>query len=93
MLQNGQWNKVSFIKKILDTTDPSDAEWILYMEADTIIDAPGFTLPFEFYAGRDIVLLGSPTSIRAGDLKGEAPLLHVTSTPASPPLPLSGSLH
>ena len=70
MVQNGQWNKVSFIKKLLDTTDPSDAEWILYMEDDTIIDAPGFTLPFEFYAGKDIILLGNPATIRAGDPKG-----------------------
>lgn len=69
-VQNGQWNKVSFIKKLLDTTDPTDAEWILYMEADTIIDAPGFTLPFEFYSGKDIVLLGNPAKIRAGDPKG-----------------------
>lgn len=31
------------------------AEWILYVEPEMIIDAPDFTFPFEFYAGRDLV--------------------------------------
>lgn len=69
-MQHGAWNKVAFIKKLLDTTAVADAEWILYMEADTLFDAPGFTLPFEFYAGRDIILLGNPATLRAGDPKG-----------------------
>ena len=58
------------IKRILEETDTASAEWILYMEQDTMFDAPGFTFPFEFYAGRDIVLLGDPAAIRAGSPKG-----------------------
>ena len=53
--QTGHFNKIALIKKLLDETDPSVAEWILYVEPEMIIDAPDFTFPFEFYAGRDLV--------------------------------------
>ena len=54
-MQTGQYNKIAFLKKLLDETDPAAAEWILYAEPEMVIDDPAFTFPFEFYAGRDLV--------------------------------------
>ena len=59
------------------------------MEADTIIDAPGFTLPFEFYAGRDFVLLGNPATLRAKDPRGEYASTLLLGFPACSRLPVS----
>ena len=51
-LQTGQFNKIAFVKKLLEETDPATAEWVLYCEPEMVIDDPAFTFPFEFYAGR-----------------------------------------
>ena len=53
--QTGQYNKIAFVRKLLDETDPAAAEWILFVEPEMVIDDPAFTFPFEFYAGRDLV--------------------------------------
>ena len=52
LLQTGQFNKIAFVKKLLEESDPATAEWILYCEPEMVIDDPAFTFPFEFYAGR-----------------------------------------
>ena len=46
------WDKVAQMVKLLDETPPEQAEWILFMQPDTVIDDVGFTFPFEFYQVR-----------------------------------------
>ena len=46
------WDKVAQMVKLLDETPPEQAEWILFMQPDTVIDDVGFTFPFEFYQAR-----------------------------------------
>ena len=45
--------------KVLDETPPEQAEWILFMQPDTVIDDVAFTFPFEFYQ------VSSPASSRS----------------------------
>lgn len=39
--------------KVLDETPPEQAEWVLFMQPDTVIDDVAFTFPFEFYQVRE----------------------------------------
>ncbi len=50
------WDKVAQMVKLLVATPPGEAEWILFMQPDTVIDDVGFTFPFEFYQVRMILL-------------------------------------
>lgn len=47
------WDKVAQMVKVLDETPPEQAEWILFMQPDTVIDDVAFTFPFEFYQVHD----------------------------------------
>ncbi len=38
--------------KVLDETPAEQAEWILFLQPDTVIDDVAFTFPFEFYQAR-----------------------------------------
>ena len=47
--------------KVLDETPAEQAEWILFLQPDTVIDDVAFTFPFEFYQAR------GPAPRRAAD--------------------------
>ena len=51
---------------------PEELEWVLWMEPDAIFDDPGFTIPFEFYQGFDIISVADPVNAAKGELDGEA---------------------
>ena len=70
-MKEGSWNKIGILRKLLDAYSPAEAEWILWMEPDAIFDDPSFTIPFEFYQGRDIITVASPQLAAQGDLDGE----------------------
>jgi len=46
------WDKVAQMVKVLDETPAEQAEWILFLQPDTVIDDVAFTFPFEFYQAR-----------------------------------------
>ena len=54
------------MQRVLAETPPERAPWILYMQPDTIIDDIAFTFPFEMYAGKDWVSVGSEESVLKG---------------------------
>ena len=47
--------------------DWPDAEWYLWIDSDTVIIDVAFTLPFQEYAGSDLVIWGNETRLMAGD--------------------------
>ena len=47
--------------------DRPDAEWYLWIDSDTVIIDVAFTLPFQEYAGSDLVIWGNETRLMAGD--------------------------
>ena len=69
-VQEGSWNKIGILRKLLDAYSPAEAEWILWMEPDAIFDDLSFTIPFEFYQGRDVITVASPELADQGDLNG-----------------------
>lgn len=70
-LQEGSWNKIGILRKILATYTAEEVEWILWMEPDAIFDDSGLTMPFEFYQGKDIITVADPDLAANGDLDGE----------------------
>lgn len=79
-MQEGSWNKIGILRKLLDAYTPVEAEWILWMEPDAIFDDPGFTIPFEFYQGRDIITVPSSQLPAEGNLDGAPPPLPTSHT-------------
>ena len=69
-VQEGAWNKIGILNKLLRAYKPKDVEWILWMEPDAIFDNPAFTFPFEHYQGRDIVTVADLEKVKAGDING-----------------------
>ena len=70
--QEGSWNKIGILRKLLADHSPEELEWVLWMEPDAIFDDPGFTIPFEFYQGFDIISVADPVRAAEGHLNGEA---------------------
>lgn len=46
MAAQGNFNKMAFIKKMLNDTPRADAEWIWWTDADTLITDMAFEFPF-----------------------------------------------
>eukprot|EP00208_Stichococcus_sp_RCC1054_P005833 CAMPEP_0206142774 /NCGR_PEP_ID=MMETSP1473-20131121/18136_1 /ASSEMBLY_ACC=CAM_ASM_001109 /TAXON_ID=1461547 /ORGANISM="Stichococcus sp, Strain RCC1054" /LENGTH=1052 /DNA_ID=CAMNT_0053537897 /DNA_START=385 /DNA_END=3544 /DNA_ORIENTATION=+ len=66
----GNFNKMAFIKKMLNDTPRADAEWIWWTDADTLITDMAFEFPFHRYAEYDLVVWGQKERIQDGDLEG-----------------------
>lgn len=56
-VQEGSWNKIGIIRRLLASNTEAELQWILWMEPDAVIDDPSFTLPLEIYQGKDIIAL------------------------------------
>ena len=67
MVQGHEFSRAATVLKLLQETPASEAEWILYMDPQTVFDAPTVLFNFEFYAGRDIVLACNIWMLKAGD--------------------------
>ena len=68
--QEGAWNKIGIINKLLKAYKPEDVEWILWMEPDAIFDNPAFTFPFEHYQGKNIITVADAAQVSSGESKG-----------------------
>lgn len=71
-VQEGTWNKVGMLRKIMEDVPPERAEWIVYMQPETFFDDTTFAIPFDSYRDRDLVLIGNQTALRNGQMRGEA---------------------
>lgn len=76
-LQEGTWNKVGMIRKIMEDTPPERAEWIVYMQPETFFDDTTFAIPFDSYRDRDLILIGNQTALRQGQMRGETSSLRL----------------
>ena len=61
------------VRQLLETTPANVAEWILYMDSESLFSDPSVTFAFEFYGGRDIILTGSAAGIMATGIPSESP--------------------
>ena len=68
--QEGTWNKVGMLRKIMEDTPPERAEWIVYMQPETFFDDTTFAIPFDSYRDKDLVLIGNQTALRDGKMRG-----------------------
>jgi hypothetical protein len=60
------------LRKILVDTPQERAEWIVYMQPETFFDDTTFSIPFDSYRDRDLVLIGNETALRNGQMRGES---------------------
>ena len=69
----GNWNKESMIRKTLEETPAAAAEWILWVDIDTVMPDMAVLPRFDAYEGADLVVWGSRAKIMEGDLNAGAP--------------------
>ena len=77
-LQEGTWNKVGMIRKIMEDTPPERAEWIVYMQPETFFDDTTFAIPFDSYRDRDLILIGNQTALLQGQMRGTMSFLRLS---------------
>lgn len=56
------------IRKTLDETPASEAEWIMWVDIDTIMPDMAVLPRFDAYAGADLVVWGNQAKIDEGNL-------------------------
>ena len=61
------------IRNTLDETPASEAEWILWIDIDTVMPDISVLPRFEAYEGADLVVWGNEAKILEGDMNGGAP--------------------
>lgn len=61
------WNKVAWMQKALNETAREDAEWILWMDLDTVAVESDIAFPLADYEGKDLVLWIQPELVMQGD--------------------------
>ena len=69
----GNWNKESMIRKMLRETPRAAAEWIWWVDIDTLMPDMAVLPRFEAYEGADLVVWGNEAKILEGDMNGGAP--------------------
>ena len=65
-LQGLELDRAALVHKLLRETPSAEAEWILYMDQQTLFDQPSFVFNFEFYAGRDLVVACDTWLMKSG---------------------------
>lgn len=65
----GNWNKLTMIRKVMDATPPEVAEWILWMDSDTVIFNTSLLPRFDAYEGKNFVVWGQEEKLKEGDLE------------------------
>ena len=60
------------IRKMLEETPRADAEWIWWIDVDTLYPDMAVLPRFEAYEGYDLVVWGNRDKIMEGDMNGGA---------------------
>ena len=58
---------MGLLRKLLRETSRERAEWILWLDADTLIEEMAFQIPFHAYRGKSFVAWGNADYLWAGD--------------------------
>lgn len=71
-------SSTAWINKVLED-EQRPAEWVLWMDIDTVVIDANFTLPFEEFAAKskDLVVYGNKTEVRQGHPVKGTPLSSV----------------
>jgi len=70
--RQGNWNKEIIILKTLRETAPSEAEWIMWVDIDTLFADMTVVPRFDEYDGYDLVVWGDRAKLMEGDLNAGA---------------------
>ena len=71
-LPQGNWNKESMIRKLLNETSQDAAEWVWWMDADTLVTDMAIVPRFAEYEGHDLVVWGDRAKLMEGDMNAGA---------------------
>ena len=74
MSLQGNWNKETMIRKTLEETPATDAEWIMWVDIDTVMPDMAVLPRFEDYEGYNLVVWGNRDKIMEGDMNAGANL-------------------
>jgi len=64
----GNWNKETMIRKTLMETPRADAEWIMWVDIDTLFFDTAVLPGFGYYKGKDLVVWGQEKQLLEGNL-------------------------
>ncbi len=62
-----RYSKVGLLRKLLAETSRERAEWILWIDADTIVQELAFQMPLHLYTDYSFVVWGNEDYLLAGD--------------------------
>ena len=62
-----RYTKVGLLRKLLRETSRERAEWILWLDADTLLEEMAFQLPMSAYDGKNFIAWGNADYLWAGD--------------------------
>lgn len=62
-----RYTKIGLLRKLLRETSRERAEWILWLDADTLLEEMAFQIPFHAYRGKSFVAWGNADYLWAGD--------------------------
>ena len=63
----GRYTKIGLLRKLLRETSRERAEWILWLDADTLLEELAFQLPMSAYDGKNFIAWGNADYLWAGD--------------------------
>ncbi len=76
-----RYTKIGLLRKLLRETSRERAEWILWLDADTLLEELAFQIPFSAYDGKNFIAWGNADYLWAGDQ------FHGPQMPAQKPWP------
>ena len=62
-----RYTKIGLLRKLLRETSRERAEWILWLDADTLLEDMAFQLPMSAYDGKNFIAWGNADYLWAGD--------------------------
>ncbi len=60
------WDKLALLQKVLQSTPPETAPWILYVEPNAVSSEMALTFPFEVYTGKHWISTGDMQDLMGG---------------------------
>lgn len=55
----GTWYRMLLLKQVLESLPAERTGWVLFLDQDVLVDEMSFSIPFNRYAGKDLVMWGS----------------------------------